>query len=108
MEEYFVEKFGQYITGKSIDNDFEFIFNSEIIEETKNIFTDQDIDIKELYGSSIEEVFLHFSSDISAYFDTHKTLMDSDFKELFKVNRQKSEWIRQQLNEGKLIEYDCK
>ena len=33
--------------------------------------------------------------------------MSSEYKNLFTVSRQKSEWIRQQIKDGKLIEYDC-
>lgn len=107
MEEYFVEKFGQFILGKT-DGTFDDVFNGELVSNSTNIFTQKDITVKELYGSTIEEVFTQLSSDIGTFLRNKKTLMDGEYKELFKTTRQKSEWVRQQIHDKKLIEYDCK
>lgn len=106
MEEYFVEKFGRWINNNAKE-DFRNIFsNSEVIEEGSSIFSST-TPVTELYGSTVEQVFTNLNSDIAQFFKENQPLMDSEYKNLFKISRQKSEWIRQQIKQGKLREYDC-
>lgn len=106
MEEYFVEKFGNWIKNNAKE-DFRNIFSkSNIIKKGSSIFSST-TPITELYGSTVEQVFTKLNSDVAQFFKGNKPLMSSEYKNLFKVSRQKSEWIRQQIKEGKLREYDC-
>ena len=106
MEEYFVEKFARWINNNAKE-DFRNIFsNSEVIKEGSSIFSST-TPITELYGSTVEQVFTNLNSDVAQFFKENQPLMDSEYKNLFKVSRQKSEWIRQQIEQGKLREYDC-
>jgi len=62
--------------------------------------------IKELFGSNLETVLLNFNSEISYFLKQNPTLAD-DYKDLFTLSRRKTDWIRQQINEGKLIQKNC-
>lgn len=106
MEEYFVEKFGNWINNKAKE-DFSNIFsNSDIIKEGSSLFSST-TPVTELYGSTVEQVFTNLNSDVAQFFKENQPLMNSEYKNLFKVSRQKSEWIRQQIKDGKLREYGC-
>ena len=106
MEEYFVEKFGNWIKNNA-KKDFKNIFSeSDIIKEGSSLFSST-TPISELYGSTIEQVFTKLNSDVAQFFKENQSLMSSEYKNLFKASRQKSEWIRQQIKDGKLREYDC-
>lgn len=106
MEEFFAKEFGEWINNNAYNN-YENIFaNNGLIEEGSSIFV-SDKSVKELYGSSIEEVFTSFNSDLARFFENNKPIMSDEFKVDFTKSRQKTEWIRQQLKEGKLEEYDC-
>ena len=41
------------------------------------------------------------------FFKDNKPLMSEEFKKDFTKSRQKTQWIRQQVEEGKLEEYNC-
>ena len=106
MEEYFVEKFGNWIKNNA-KNDFRNIFSeSDILKKGSSLFSST-TPITELYGKTVEQVFTKLNSDVAQFFKENQPLMSSEYKNLFKVSRQKSEWIRQQIKDGKLREYDC-
>lgn len=106
MEEYFVEKFGNWIKNNAKE-DFRNIFSkSDVIKKGSSIFSST-TPVTELYGSTVEQVFTKLNSDVAQFFKENQPLMSSEYKNLFKVSRQKSEWIRQQIKDGKLREYDC-
>ena len=106
MEEYFVEKFGNWIKNNAKE-DYRNIFSkSDIIKKGSSLFSST-TPISELYGSTIEQVFTKLNSDVAQFFKRNQPLMSSEYKDLFKASRQKSEWIRQQIKYGKLREYDC-
>ena len=106
MEEYFVDQFGKWIKNNANQNFSNIFSSSDIIKEGSSLFSSK-TPITELYGSTIEQVFTKLNSDVSQFFKDNKPLMSSEYKNLFTVSRQKSEWIRQQIKNGKLIEYDC-
>lgn len=106
MEEFFVSEFGNWINNNAYNN-YENIFsNNDLIKEGSSIFT-SDKSIKELYGSTVEEVLTYFNSDMAQFFKDNKPLMSEEFKKDFTKSRQKTQWIRQQVEEGKLEEYNC-
>lgn len=106
MEEYFVDQFGRWIRNNSKE-DFKNIFSSSsVLKEGSSIFSST-TPISELYGSTVSQVFTKLNSDVAQFFKDNQPLMSSEYKNLFKVSRQKSEWIRQQIKDGKLREYDC-
>jgi len=86
MEEYFVEKFARWINNNAKE-DFRNIFsNSEVIKEGSSIFSST-TPITELYGSTVEQVFTNLNSDVAQFFKENQPLMDSEYKNLFKVSR---------------------
>lgn len=107
MEEYFVIKFGEWINDNA-DSQFSNIFSkNETLKDTINLFSDTPMNVKELYGKKINELFGRFNHDIAIFFEENKTLMDGEFADTFKMSRQRSKWIRDQIKDKKLIEYDC-
>lgn len=106
MEEYFVERFGNWINNNA-KSDFSNIFATDpSIKEASNLFSTK-VPLTELYGSSVEQVFKRLNSDLARFFDTNEPLMSSEYKNMFKASRQKSQWIREQIENNKLEEYDC-
>lgn len=109
MEEYFAIKFGNWIKNNT-KQDYSNIFENQIIKEGTKILFDPENkskSIKELYGNKIYNVWLNFNSEIAQYLKENKTLDDEEFSNLFTTSRKKTQWIRQQIHDGKLIEYDC-
>lgn len=109
MEEYFAIKFGNWIKNNT-KQDYSNIFENQIIKEGTKILFDPDNkskSIKELYGNKIYNVWLNFNSEIAQYLKENKTLDDGEFSNLFTTSRKKTQWIRQQIHDGKLIEHDC-
>ena len=109
MEEYFATKFGNWIKNNSKIG-FGNIFNNGIFAEgTKLLFdpNNKSKSIKELYGKTLYDVFLNFNSEIAQYLEENKTLDNGEFANLFTAQRKKTQWIRQQISDGKLEEFDC-
>ena len=106
MEEYFVDQFGKWIKNNANQNFSNIFSSSDIIKEGSSLFSSK-TPVTELYGSTVEQVFTKLNSDVAQFFKDNKPLMSSEYKNLFTVSRQKSEWIRQQIKDKKLIEYDC-
>lgn len=108
MEEYFALKFGRWINDNA-GTKYDKIFNDEVLtSQSTKLFDPNNYtkSIKELFGSNLETVLLNFNSEISYFLKQNPTLAD-DYKDLFTLSRRKTDWIRQQINEGKLIQKKC-
>ena len=109
MEEYFAIKFGNWIKNNT-KQDYSNIFENQVIKDgTKLLFdpNNKSKSLKELYGGTLYSVWLNFNSEIAQYLENNKTLDDGEFSNLFTTSRKKTQWIRQQIHDGKLEEYDC-
>lgn len=108
MEEYFVSKFGSWATGRISSSEFQEVFGNAKFKETFKIFGSDRASVGEIANSSISTVFKSLSREISSYLEQNKGLMESsEFKNFFKLNRQKNKWIEEQIKNKKLKE-DCK
>lgn len=109
MEEYFAIKFGDWIKNNS-QLEFGNIFSNSILKKGTKILFDPNNSsksIKQLYGKTLYDVFLNFNSEIAQYLENNKSLGSEGFEQLFTLTRKRSEWIRKQIHDGKLEEYDC-
>ena len=109
MEEYFALKFGKWIKNNT-KSDFSEVFNNNILKEGTKILFDpnnKSKSIKDLYGKKLSDVWLNFNSEIALYLKENKTLDDGEYSNLFTLQRKKTQWIRQQIHDGNLIEHDC-
>ena len=109
MEEYFALKFGKWIKNNT-KSDFSEVFNNNILKEGTKILFDpnnKSKSIKNLYGKKLSDVWLNFNSEIALYLKENKTLDDGEYSNLFTLQRKKTQWIRQQIHDGNLIEHDC-
>lgn len=108
MEEYFALKFAKWINDNS-KTDYDKIFYNEVLtKESTKLFDPNNYtkSIKELFGTNLQTVLLSFNSEIGFFLKENPTLAD-DYKDLFTLSRKKSEWIRQQINQGNLEERNC-
>lgn len=104
MEEFFVDQFGAWINRNANESLSNIFTEDPSLREAKNIFSDKKT-MQELFGSTIEQVFTIINSDIAIFLKRNKPLMENEFPK-FKISRQKTEWIRQQIHDKK-IEEDC-
>lgn len=110
MEEFFCEKFGRWVNGKTLDKSFGSIFeNDKSLEEASYVFNDTSdkLSVKELWGTTVGVIFSNFSKQIGRILHNEKDIVDSNFFNTFKLQRQKSEWIRKQI-ENKVLKEECK
>ena len=109
MEEYFAIKFGKWIKNNT-KSDFSEVFNNNILKEgTKLLFdpNNKSKSIKDIYGKKMSDVWLNFNSEIALYLKENKTLDEGEYANLFTLQRKKTQWIRQQIHDKNLVEYDC-